>query len=128
MTECEVFRMTPIEGKYYKTTTYTRKNNNKYYSTNELHYVGKYIRHASCGYHDSAEHYAIFDNNGVEKIVHYTYEGTTCFIEVDVKIINSKLKEELIQTINNKSIISLKDLCKQQLSTKELQFSRELGV
>ncbi len=126
MTECEVFRMTPEEGKYYKTTTYTRKNNNKYYSTNELRYVGQYIRHASCGVRDSAEHYAIFDNNGLEEYVHYTYEGTTCFIEV--KIINSKLKEDLIKTINNKSILSLKDLCKQQISTEELRILRELDI
>ena len=126
MTECEVFRMTPEKGKYYKTTTYTRKNNNKYYSTNELRYVGKYIRHASYGFRDSAEHYAIFEKNGIEEIVHYTYEGTTCFIEVD--IINSELKEELIKTINNKSILSLKDLCKQRLSTEELRISRELEI
>lgn len=56
----EVFRMVPKEGKYYKTAKYTKKDNNKYYTTNELKYVGKYIRHvAGGGYGDNQEHYAL---------------------------------------------------------------------
>ena len=126
----EVFRMTPIEGKYYKTTTFTEIKNNKYWSTNELVYVGKYLRHASYGFRDSAEHYAIFDKNGSEIIVHYTYEGTTCFVEVEreYKEIILEIKKELLKTINNKQVLSLEDLCKQQLTTEELKISRELGV
>ncbi len=84
--EIEVFRLTPKEGNYYQTTTWTRRAGNwpneKYYSTNDLQYVGKFIRHGSCGYRDNAEHWDIFDNNGVEVTVKYTYEGTTSFIQV----------------------------------------------
>ena len=126
--ECEVFRITPEEGKYYKTTTYTNMKNNKYFSTNELRYVGKYLRHASCGFRDAAEHYAIFDKYGVEEIVKYTYEGTTCFVEVDIKIINPELKKELLQKIQNKLIFSLHNLCKHRLSTEEIQIVREFEV
>ena len=89
LNEIEVFRLTPEEGKYYQTTTWTRSTgrwpNNKYYSTNELQYVGKFIRHESYGFHDNAKHWDIFDNNGIEIIVNYTYEGTTSFVEFKQK-------------------------------------------
>ena len=71
---------------------------------------------------------AIFDKYGVEEIVKYTYEGTTCFVEVDIKIINPELKKELLQTIQNKSISSLQNLCKQKLSTEEIQIVQEFEV
>jgi len=81
----EVYRLTPKVNKYYMTTTWTEKvgkwPNEKYYSTNKLRYVGRFLRHVSYGYMDNATHMDIFDNNGVEEIVNYTYEGTTSFIE-----------------------------------------------
>lgn len=84
--EVEVFRLTPQEGKYYQTAEWTRCEGNwpnvKYYSTNKLKYVGKFIRHESMGYRDNASHWDIFDNNGVEEIVNYTYEGTTSFVDI----------------------------------------------
>jgi hypothetical protein len=85
----EVFRIVPIEGKYYKTTTYTEVKDNKYWSTNKLRYVGKYVRHIlrfhneKSSYRNNAEHYAIFDNNGIEIMVQYTPEKTTCFVEIE---------------------------------------------
>ena len=86
LNETEVFRLSPEKDKYYDTCTYTRRTgkypNEKYYSTNKRRYVGKFIRHVSYGYHDNATHIDIFDNDGIEEQVYYTYEGTTCFIEV----------------------------------------------
>lgn len=86
MTEIEVFRLTPIPGKYYETALHTRSvgryPDTKYYTTNIPIYVGKFIKHISTGYGDSAQHYDIFNDNGKEIIVQYTYEGTTCFREV----------------------------------------------
>ena len=79
---CEVFRI-PEQGKEYYTTIDTFKENGKYYSTiNNLRYVGKYMYHASDGgYGDSANHCAVFNNNGKEEFVSYDYEGKTCFVE-----------------------------------------------
>jgi hypothetical protein len=86
--EIEVYRLKPIIGKYYATTTYTRKtgewsqNNERYFSTNTIMYVGKFMEGVTSGYGDASTHYDIFENNGKTEIVHYTYEGTTCFIEL----------------------------------------------
>lgn len=90
--EVEVYKIYPEYGKFYLTTTYTRKtgtyynSNERYYSTNPLRYVGKYIKtiHSS-GYYDNLV-YAIFinnKNNNNEEKLEYTYEGTTCFIEIN---------------------------------------------
>ena len=92
--EVEVFRVTPISGKYYATTTYTRttgtwtENNKRYYSTNTITYVGKFIRGVTTGFGDVSTHYDIFEKNGKPEIVHYTYEGTTSFIEIPDDCIN----------------------------------------
>ena len=87
--ETEVFRITPEVGKHYVTTTYTRKTGNylnkneKYFSTNKITYVGCFVKHEQRGFCDGAQHWDIFNNNGVEVRVDYTYEGTTCFCEVN---------------------------------------------
>jgi len=87
--EIEVFRLTPEKDKYYKTTTYTHRSgqfpNHKYYTLNKLRYVGKFIRHESCGYHDNAIHWDIFDNNGIEEIIYYTYEGQPVLLKYNLK-------------------------------------------
>lgn len=83
--EVQVFRLTLITGTYYKTAEYTRKEgiwpNETYYTTNELRYVGKFINHVEIGYGDGATHFDIFDNDGEEIRVYYSYEGTTCFVK-----------------------------------------------
>ena len=128
----EVFRMVPKEGKYYKTAKYTERINNKYYTTNEPKYIGKYIRHVSTGgyggYGDNAVHYAIFEKDNVEVPLEYDYEGKTCFIEVEQNMINPFLKEELLEKVDNKPICSLQDLCKKQLSTEEIRIVREFDM
>jgi len=84
--EIEIFRLKPEEGKYYETAEYTRCvgrwPNEKYYTSNNLRYVGKFIKHESSGYGDAASHRGVFLINGNKEIVNYTYEGTTSFREV----------------------------------------------
>ena len=100
--EIKVFRLKPQEGKYYKTTEYTRKEGiwpyEHYYSTKKLKYVGKFIRHEQFGYGDSMSCYDIFDDNGKNVVVQYTYEGTTSYVEVDMDT-EEKSKERIIERI-----------------------------
>jgi hypothetical protein len=89
--EVEVFRCVPIINNYYETAHYTRvegkQPNQKYFTTNKLEYVGIYVREIRYGYGDGGSCHAVFNNNGVEKIVPYTYEGTTCFREIKPYIV-----------------------------------------
>jgi len=77
--ETEVYRLTPEKGKYYEYAECTRKEgkwpNERYYTTNALEFVGKFIEHKSEGYRDNAHHWDIFENG----MVRYSYEGNTCF-------------------------------------------------
>ena len=79
----EVFRISPELGKCYETAEYTSRTghypNERYFTTNPVVYVGEFQRHVSSGYRDNASHADIFLLEGKEVIVHYTYEGTTCF-------------------------------------------------
>jgi len=91
----EVFRLTPILGKCYMYAEATSRQGSypthKYFTTNELHYVGVFKEHLQYGYHDNAIHIGVFDNYGTEVRVNYSYEGNTCFIEVPTPI-NSDIK------------------------------------
>ena len=90
MNEIEVFRLKPEVGKYYETAVYTRKTGSwsnadeRYYTTNPLLYVGKFVKTIQYGYGDNVTSTGIFDNNGVEQCIDYTTDGTTCFIEVKI--------------------------------------------
>jgi len=95
--EKEVYRISPEIGKYYVTTFYTRKTgsylqkNEKYYTTNELIYVGKCIKHGSEGYGDNAEHWEIFENDeGKKEIIEYDYEGKRVFKEIKLDTLENK--------------------------------------
>jgi hypothetical protein len=76
--EIKVFRLKPQVGKYYKTTEYTRKEgiwpNEHYYSTKKIKYVGKFIKHEQYGWGDSMSCFDIFEDNGKNVVVQYTYE------------------------------------------------------
>lgn len=91
MAEIQVYRISPIEGKYYYTTTWTRKEgvypNETYYSKNPLRYVGKFITHHQYGYGDGATHYDIFEDGDTVNHVNYTYEGTTSFVETEPPLV-----------------------------------------
>jgi hypothetical protein len=114
--EVEVFRLTPEVGKFYKTTTCNRTTgvypNRKYYSKNELIYVGKFVKilhyGGYCG--DGVQPIAYFDMNGNEVTVKYTYEGTTCFIEVN----DPSLDE------NNNCVKNCFNFCFDEKKTKEI--------
>ena len=85
--EIEVFRLTPIKDKSYFYAEATRKTgiypNIKYYTNNKLKYVGQYIRDYRTNTGDGGYFWAIFKDGDVENRVDYSYEGNTCFIEVD---------------------------------------------
>jgi hypothetical protein len=88
--ETEVFRLRKlVPGKYYETAEYTRKTgsygmqNEKYYTTNPLRYVGKYVKTERVGWGDGGRGWEIFEKDGQKIEVEYTYEGTTCFREVE---------------------------------------------
>ena len=83
--EIEV-RRTPVEGKYYEATFWTRKtghcSNEKYYTDKTVHreYVGQYLRHRQEG----ADHWAIFLRDNKEIEIEYDYDGKRAFCEVFV--------------------------------------------
>ena len=81
--EIEVFRLTPIVGKTYEYAECTRIEgkypNERYFTTNKLILVGEFIKHESIGYRDNAQHWGVFEKT----TVHYSYEGKTCFREMN---------------------------------------------
>jgi len=85
-TEIEVFRLMPEEGKNYMTAVFTRKEGKypteKYYTTNSLVYVGTCVSTVRYGFGDGSSGSSFFSNNGKDVKVDYTYDGTTCFVEV----------------------------------------------
>ena len=85
--EIEVYRITPEVGKCYETAEYTRKTgkypNEKYFTMNTPKYVGKFVKTEQYGMGDGAKIFSVFNDNGNLKTVAYTYEGTTCFREVN---------------------------------------------
>jgi hypothetical protein len=88
--EMQVFRITPEVGKCYEHIEATRSEyigsgNHKHYSTNKPNYVGKYVRQERYGSGDGQDVIGIFDDNGKENRVNYSYEGYTCFNEVPCK-------------------------------------------
>ena len=87
MNETQVYRLTKLEvGISYLFALRTRKEgihpNETYFTTNELEFVGKYVRSERWGYGDGGGGAEIFDNDGIEVRIVYTYEGTTCFKEI----------------------------------------------
>jgi hypothetical protein len=89
MTETEVFRIVPVvgDGKCYEYAEATRSEGIwpfvKYFTTNNLLYLGKIIRIETGGWRDAKWRKDYFeDDYGNEHIVNYSYSGTTCFREV----------------------------------------------
>lgn len=87
--EQEVYRITPKIGKYYFTSFYTSKsgsylnNNEKYYTTNPLLYVGKHIESCQTSFGDGAESLEVFEkDDGTRENIHYDYEGRRVFKEM----------------------------------------------
>ena len=106
--EVEVFRITPEIGRYYETAEYTRREKNqimktsKYFAKKEdVKYVGRCIEHCSDGYGDNAIYWDLFENNeGLISKVEYSYEGYTCYREVQSVQDIYQFKRENIGDIN----------------------------
>ena len=88
MAEIEVFRITPEVGeKCYEYAESTRSQgsrpNEKRFTNVQPRYVGRLIRFETGGWGDGGWRKDYFeDNNGIEQVVNYSYEGNTCFREV----------------------------------------------
>ena len=127
----EVFRLTPKLGKCYMYAEATTRQGSyptqKYFTTNELQYVGVFKEHLQYGYRDYATHIGVFDNYGTEVRVNYSYEGNTCFIEIPLPTpINSDIKLELIHTVKTRLIPKLRDIIMSRLSTVEVNYVMRL--
>lgn len=72
-------------SKCYKTALRTRMegpwHNQRYYTTNPLRYVGKYVSSIRTGSANGTEITEIFNDNGTENRVELDYDGKTSFIE-----------------------------------------------
>ena len=96
--EVEVFRITPEVGKCYEHIEATRSveakqgPDHRYFSTKQRSYVGKFVKNVKEGSGNGIEHFAIFDDNGKENKIQYSYKGFTCFIEVECKTGGGKRK------------------------------------
>jgi|LakMenEpi03Aug12_release.lakeMendotaPanAssembly.Ray.scaffolds.fasta_scaffold345989_2 hypothetical protein len=126
----EVFRLTPEVGKRYRYAEATSRQGSyptqKYFTTNEVHYVGVFKEHLQYGYRDNAIHIGVFDNYGTEVRVNYSYDGNTCFIEIPQPRINSDIKLELIHTVKTRPIPKLRDIVMRTLSTEEVNYAMRL--
>lgn len=85
--EVEVFRLTTFEKDVnyavaLKTRTSGTYPNEKYYTTHDLHFVGKHVNSNRWGYHDNSGGSETFDNNGKITEIVYDYAGNMCFVNV----------------------------------------------
>jgi len=105
MQEIEIFRISLKPGHYYETAEFTRSEgrypNEKYYTKNTPKYVGKFIKHQQYGYGDGATHIDIFDDNGKEIQVYYSYDCTTSFREIQPIIPQIEIKQDLLAKTDN---------------------------
>lgn len=94
--ETEVFRFSQSDfdtNKAYAFALHTRKEgrwpNVRYYTTNPLQYVGKYVRSERWGMGEGSGGAEIFNDNGTENRIELDYEGKTCFLEVPLRVIKN---------------------------------------
>jgi|LauGreStaDraftv2_3_1035109.scaffolds.fasta_scaffold411808_1 hypothetical protein len=85
--EVEVFRWSEFDknkcyGFALKTRTEGKYPTQKYYTTNTIQYLGKYVNSERWGFGDNHGGAENFENNGVKHRVVYDYEGRTCFKEI----------------------------------------------
>jgi hypothetical protein len=92
----EVYRTKPKPGKYYETVEYTRKEgkwpDEKYYTIIKPLYVGKFLNETISGYSDNKIVCYHFEND-IKKCrsdVYLNYEGTTSFLEVNCRSLETK--------------------------------------
>ena len=90
LNEKEVFRITPVLGKCYEWAESTRRsgvwqNERRFAPTNNVIYVGELINISKGGWGDGSWRTDTFLYKEIKTVVHYSYEGNTCFIEVPCK-------------------------------------------
>lgn len=97
MEEYQVYRINPEKDKYYVTAEYTNKigqyPKETYFTNIKPIYVGKYFKEISTGFGDGKQtiYYFYNDISHLVNKVWLSYEGTTCFAEVDsVEILNNR--------------------------------------
>jgi hypothetical protein len=110
-TEIQVYRISPELGKHYWYAESTRKHDNLiHFTTNDLKYVGMFVREERIGHGDN-QLFAYFNNNGVEEKIQYSFN--TCFIETDrvsdIKEEKSKIKEGKIPEAMQRKLERLKN-------------------
>jgi hypothetical protein len=130
--EIEVYHDSPKPDKYYFTALYTRKegkwDNQRYFTTNKPIYAGKHIRGMREGWGDGACVYELFDQDENIVRVNYTYEGTTCFVEVsqEEKIYGSYELIDNIRSYHTKTggipKIITEELIKEVYSPRRIQY------
>jgi len=86
--EVEVFRSIKFDNnKCYEFALETRTegnwSNKRYYTTNSLQYLGKYIESERWGYGDGSGGAENFNDNGKKTRIVYDYDGKTCFREIE---------------------------------------------
>ena len=119
MEKYQVYRITPVINKYYVTAEYTRRigrwPEHDYYTNIKPRYVGKFINEISSGFGDGKQTTYYFYNdvtNSVNKVF-LSYEGTTCFEEVDsIQMVNKRkriLSLSKMMISNSEPCIHLED-------------------
>jgi hypothetical protein len=107
--ETEVFRITPDIGKCYMHAEHTRQSGSypkeRYFSNSKPNYVGQCIGTFRDGYGDGANSWSIFNDNGIENRVDYSYEGKTSFIEVPCQEPTEKNKKRKQSALNELKVM-----------------------
>jgi hypothetical protein len=123
--EIEVFEHIILnEGECYSVAFYTRKidfgRDIRYYTTNKLRYVGKFVRYGQYNNGYGAL-YAIFDDNGKE--IKISIQEKTAFSKEDCRrVIRPEIREELVDTVRRMNNIPrpLSTTAHHALSTSEI--------
>jgi hypothetical protein len=101
--ETEVFHLTEIDKtKYYSFALKTKTVGNRYYTTNPLQYLGRYIYSEVLEWTGGVRYNVAenFDDNGKKNRVVYDCEGNTCFVEVD-PLDNLLRPEDSVNSLNS---------------------------
>lgn len=121
--EYEVYRISPEVGKCYMTAERSRKEgrfpNERYYTNVKPRYVGEFKNRIRGGYGDNSSTTDYFHNDmtNKEEQVIYSYEGTTCFLEVDCY--------ELLK--RQKMLAFMSALLKERAPTNDLEDLSHIG-
>lgn len=89
--------------KCYEFAYYTRSLNGRYFMTNPMQYVGRYVNSPRWGYGDNGGGTEVFNNNGTEVTITLDYTGREAS--------NSNASAAVKSTIVTKPTVKDEDLC-----------------